>query len=165
MDATTTPQASQRPAWRPVKANVVHLRPAFEADAPRIARLAKRGTAVCFPGTGGERALARFQAGRQPATLAVSENEEVLGIAWLELAPLQPAAIGVVVLPRYRRAGGVSALVHALASEARRHGHREVTTMLAPGLPDPLGELRAAGLRVISAFTTGGISDVRLAIE
>jgi|GEM_PF-2785957 len=164
MNATTIPQATGQ-AWRTREPLVVYLRPAREADAAAIARLAEHGATVCLPGECREQPLERFHAGHQPGVLAVTEDEEVVGIAWLEIMPFGPAEIGVVVVPRYRREGGVAELIHELMAEAVRHGHHEVATKIAPGLPDPLRELRDGGLRVISAFTTGGISDVHLALD
>lgn len=142
------------------------LRPANEADASALRTFAAKAGLLCQPRThAGEQPLAHFHPGHQPAILALDHHGEVQGLAWICPAETRPAPFGVLVLPEFRRAGGAGRLIRELAAEARRHGHSELSTCIAPGRPDPMRDLQAAGLRVVSAFTTGGISDVRVALD
>lgn len=148
------------------RTETIVLRPTHEVDARAVEELARIGVLVFRPRTrSGEASLARFRAGHQPAVVGTDEYNDIVAMAWLDPAEARPVPFGVVVRPEYRRQGIVAPLLHEMAQEARRHGHTELVTCIAPSVPDPMQDLRRGGLRVVSAFTTGGTSDVRVALD
>ncbi|MCK9519691.1 MAG: hypothetical protein M0R74_11810 [Dehalococcoidia bacterium] len=142
------------------------LRPVNESDAQVVQELASDGVLVYQPRCpAGKTALAEFRAGQQPAILGKDRHDEIVGMAWLGPSEGKRAAFGMVVRPGHNTRELVVPLLRSLVAEARRLRHSELTTCVTPGVPDPISDLREGGLRVVSAFTTGGVSDVRLALN
>jgi len=101
-----------------------------------------------------------------PQVIAVSGEDDVLAAGWLAPAAAQgPARLAVAAHVGYLRGEVVIAVFRQLALEAVQRGFERFTTCVTSLHGQPFEELRAAGLRIESSFSLGGVTEVELSFE
>ncbi|MCC6386321.1 MAG: hypothetical protein IT302_02940 [Dehalococcoidia bacterium] len=150
---------------------LVTIRHSTPEDTARVVVfLASPGTRhLCSePGAAGDCTRCRGGASdvALPNLVAMLPEGDVLATGWL-LPPAGegPARLAMAVHAGYQHGEVPTAVFRSLGAEAARHGYDRFTTCVTSLRGEPFEEFRAAGLRVESSFSLGGVTEVELSVE
>ncbi|MCA9830155.1 MAG: hypothetical protein R3B97_16815 [Dehalococcoidia bacterium] len=122
---------------------------------------------VCSPPRGSLPGLDRERLALETVAVGVDSDGAVQAAAWLEL-PEEPgqASVGLMVLGAHQQwYAGAAQMLAILVREAETRGLHQVMTCLTRSGPDPVGEFREIGLRVVSQFTIGSTMELVIELE